>query len=62
MPRNGSLSSAIVLDTFRSIKEATDDFVVKNKLDIHCDDFLPRSDELAIAIFCNAFEELGYPN
>jgi len=58
---DGSLSSATVLDAFRSIKEATDDFVVKNKMDTYCDEFLPRSDELAIAIFCNAFEELGCP-
>lgn len=58
---DGSLSSATVLNTFRSIKEVTDDFVVKNKMETYCDEFTPRSDELAIAIFCNAFEELGCP-
>ena len=61
MPSNGPLSYTIVLDTFRSIKKAADDFVVKNKMDTYCDEFLPRSDELANAIFCNAFEELGCP-
>ena len=43
------------------MKEATDDLVVKNKMDSYCDGFLPRSDELAIVIFCNAFEGLEFP-
>ncbi|KAF2177292.1 methyltransferase domain-containing protein [Zopfia rhizophila CBS 207.26] len=58
---DGSLSSAAVLDAFRSMREATDNFVVKNKIETYCSEFIPRSDELAIAIFCNAFEELGCP-
>jgi SAM-dependent methyltransferase len=58
---DASLSSAAIWEAFRSIKEATDDFIVKNKMDTYCEEFLPRSDELAIAIFCNAFEELGCP-
>ena len=58
---DGSLSSATVLDAFRSMREATDDFIVKNKIDTYCSEFIPRSDELAIAVFCNAFEELGCP-
>ena len=61
MTLNRSPSSAIVLDRFldrfRSIKEATDDLVVKHKTDSYCDGFLPRSDELAIVIFCNAFKD-----
>lgn len=57
----GSLSSAAVLDAFRGMREATDDFILKNKIDTYCSEFIPRSDELAIAVFCNAFEELGCP-
>lgn len=58
---DGSLNPATVLDAFRSMREATDDFIVKNKIDTYCSEFIPRSDELAIAVFCNAFEELGCP-
>jgi hypothetical protein len=61
LEKDASISSAIVLDVFSSIKEATDDFVVKNKMEGYRDDFLPRSDELAIIISCNATKELGYP-
>jgi thioester reductase-like protein/acyl carrier protein/SAM-dependent methyltransferase len=55
------LNSATVLDAFRSIKEASDDFIVKNKFETYCAEFMPRSNELSIAIFCNAFEDLGCP-
>lgn len=58
---SSSLDSVTALDAFGTIKEATDDYVVRNKMDTYCKEFLPRSDELAIAIFCNAFEELGHP-
>lgn len=55
------LSQTTVLDAFRSIKEATDDFVLQNQFETYCEEFMPRSEELSIAIFCNAFEELGCP-
>ena len=55
------LDPKLVLDAFRYIKEASDDFIVKNKFDTYCAEFMPRSEELSIAIFCNAFEELGCP-
>ena len=56
-----SLSSNDVLNAFRSMKTTTDEFIVQNMIEDYCDDYLPKSDELAIAIFCNAFEELGCP-
>jgi 2-polyprenyl-3-methyl-5-hydroxy-6-metoxy-1,4-benzoquinol methylase len=61
MPSNkeNSLDSDTVLDAFLGVKERTDEFIVKNKLQTYYAEFVPRSDELAIAIFCNAFEELG---
>jgi acyl transferase domain-containing protein/acyl carrier protein/SAM-dependent methyltransferase len=55
------LDSTLVLDAFRYIKEASDDFIVKNKFETYCAEFMPRSEEVSIAIFCNAFEELGCP-
>jgi len=58
---DNSLDSDIVLDAFQEVKDSTDAFISKNKLQTYCADFLPRSDKLAIAIFCNAFEELGCP-
>lgn len=59
--KDNSLDSDLVLDAFQDIKSKTDDFIVKNKLQTYYADFVPRSDELAIAIFCNTFEELGCP-
>ncbi|CZR67901.1 uncharacterized protein PAC_17800 [Phialocephala subalpina] len=61
MPSNkeNSLDSDTVLDAFLGVKDRTDEFIVKNKLQTYYSEFVPRSDELAIAIFCNAFEELG---
>lgn len=56
-----SLDAEAVLDAFHDIKGATDKYVVKNNFDTYCAGFLPRATELAIAIFCNAFEELGCP-
>jgi SAM-dependent methyltransferase len=54
-----SLDSDTVLEAFNQVKDRTDAFIVKNKFQTYCTEFLPRSNELAIAIFCNAFEELG---
>ena len=56
-----ALNSATVLDAFRATRESIDDYIVKNKIDTYCSEFIPRTDELAIAVFCNAFEELGCP-
>ncbi|PTB66763.1 hypothetical protein BBK36DRAFT_1140539 [Trichoderma citrinoviride] len=56
-----ALDSDTVLDAFRDVKQATDDFIVNNHLDTYCDEFLPKSNKLAISIFCNVFEELGCP-
>lgn len=57
----GALESAIVLDAFRATRDSIDDYILKNKVDNYCSEFIPRTDELAIAVFCNAFEELGCP-
>lgn len=54
-----SLDADTVLEAFFSVKDSTDDFILKNNLQTYCAEFLLRSDELATAIFCNAFEELG---
>jgi 2-polyprenyl-3-methyl-5-hydroxy-6-metoxy-1,4-benzoquinol methylase len=59
--QDDSFNPATVLGAFRSIKEATDDFIVENEFETYCNEFMPRSNELSIAIFCNAFEELGCP-
>ena len=56
-----SLNAYAVLDAFSDIKDHTDEFIVANNLDTYSADFLPRSEDLAIAIFCNALEELGCP-
>ncbi|KAM0255271.1 hypothetical protein ACHAQJ_005926 [Trichoderma viride] len=58
---DNSLDSAAVLEAFRSMREMTDNFIVKNKIDTYCSEFIPRSDELAVAVFCNALDELGCP-
>jgi SAM-dependent methyltransferase len=58
---NASLDADIVLDAFQKMKSATDDYIVKNHFETFCSGFIPRASELAIAIFCNVFEELGCP-
>ncbi|KAK4243562.1 S-adenosyl-L-methionine-dependent methyltransferase [Corynascus novoguineensis] len=56
-----SLDAYAVLDAFSDIKNRTDQFIVANNLDSYSAEFLPRSEEIAVAIFCNALEELGCP-
>lgn len=56
-----SLDSYAVLDAFSDIKERTDQFICSNNLGTYSSEFLPRSEEIAIAIFCNALEYLGCP-
>ncbi|KAI0202676.1 methyltransferase domain-containing protein [Astrocystis sublimbata] len=53
------LDADSVLDAFQNAKDRTDESIRKNNMSTYCADFLPRADELAIAIFCNAFENLG---
>lgn len=59
--KNTSLDADTVLEAFQNIKSATDDYIVKNHFETFCSEFMPRASELAIAIFCNVFEELGCP-
>ncbi|KAE8365524.1 S-adenosyl-L-methionine-dependent methyltransferase [Aspergillus caelatus] len=54
-----SLDAYAILDAFSDIKGRTDEFIVTNNLDTYSAEFLPRSEEIAIAIFCNALEDLG---
>ncbi|RDW76206.1 hypothetical protein BP5796_07027 [Coleophoma crateriformis] len=54
-----SLNRASVLNAFQNIKDATDDIILKNNMDTYCEEYLPRSNELAIAIVSQAFEILG---
>lgn len=54
-----SLDAYAILDAFSDTKGRTDEFIVTNNLDTYSAEFLPRSEEIAIAIFCNALEELG---
>lgn len=56
-----SLDVYTILDAFSDIKARTDDFIVANNLATYSKDFLPRSEEIAVAIFCNALEDLGCP-
>ncbi|KAL7803485.1 S-adenosyl-L-methionine-dependent methyltransferase [Trichoderma aethiopicum] len=56
-----ALDSDVVLDAFRNVKQATDDFIVNNHLDTYCGEFLPKSNKIAISIFCTVLEELGCP-
>lgn len=58
-PTEGSLNRALVLNAFREIKDATDDIILKHGMDTYCEEYLPRSDELTVAIIIRAFEILG---
>ncbi|KAI0128341.1 methyltransferase domain-containing protein [Xylariales sp. AK1849] len=59
--KNASLDADTVLEAFQNIKSATDDYIVKNHFETFCADFLPKANQLAIAIFSTVFEELGCP-
>ncbi|ETS80419.1 hypothetical protein PFICI_07948 [Pestalotiopsis fici W106-1] len=59
--KNASLDADIVLEAFQNIKNATDNYILKNHMETFCSEFMPRASELAIAIFCNVFQELGCP-
>ena len=54
-----SLNRALILNAFRDIKDATDDIILKYNMDTYCEEYLPRSDELTVAIIVRAFEILG---
>ncbi|EFQ35386.1 methyltransferase domain-containing protein [Colletotrichum graminicola] len=56
-----SLDAYAVLDAFSDIKSRTDQSIAANNLDTYSSEFLPRSEDIAVAIFCNALEELGCP-
>ncbi|MCJ1224661.1 hypothetical protein MMC12_001306 [Toensbergia leucococca] len=48
-----------VVRAFEKIKEKTDDLLVRNGMDTYSEEFLVRTDELVIVVFCKAFEDLG---
>ncbi|KAK6063586.1 methyltransferase domain-containing protein [Seiridium cupressi] len=56
-----SLDAFAVLDAFSDTKSRIDQSIVANNLTTYSAQFLPRSEEIAVAIFCNALEELGCP-
>ncbi|OBT53233.1 hypothetical protein VE04_06888 [Pseudogymnoascus sp. 24MN13] len=56
-----SLDAYDVLDAFSDTKSRTDKSIVANNLDTYSAEFLPRAEEIAVGVFCNALEELGCP-
>ncbi|KAF2120206.1 methyltransferase domain-containing protein [Lophiotrema nucula] len=58
----GYLDPDTVLETFGDARDATDSYIGKSKLlNTYSAEWMPKSDQVAIAIFCNALEELGCP-
>lgn len=58
---HGFLDPKSVLDAFHHVKSATDNYISTSKLCTYSAEWMPKSDEISIAIFCNALEELGCP-
>lgn len=56
---DSSRTQALALNAFHSIKDATDDIILKNNMDTYCEEYIPRSNEPTIAIISQAFEILG---
>ncbi|KAF3012564.1 hypothetical protein E8E14_001900 [Neopestalotiopsis sp. 37M] len=54
-----SLDRTLVLNAFQSIKDATDNIIAEHNMDTYCEEYLPRSDELTVALVSQAFETLG---
>lgn len=53
------LDPNVILGAFRITRETIDDLIVRNKIDDYCSEFIPRTNELATAVFCDSFEKLG---
>nr|XP_023920382.1 citrinin polyketide synthase-like [Quercus suber]POF00347.1 non-reducing polyketide synthase azaa [Quercus suber] len=48
-------------NAFQAVKDSNEGLILKNDMATFCEEFIPRSDQLSIAIFCKALEELGCP-
>ncbi|KAJ4385202.1 hypothetical protein N0V93_010263 [Gnomoniopsis smithogilvyi] len=57
----GTLDRDSVLGAFQAAGVATDGYIRNGKLTSYSVEWMPQSDEVAIAVFCNALEELGCP-
>jgi len=54
------LDVEVVLDAFRDAKNETDNFIANvPSASTYASEFLPRSDEVSIAVLCSTFEKLG---
>lgn len=58
---HGALDGDSVLGAFQDARSATDGYISNGNLTTYSAEWMPKSDEVAIAIFCNALEELGCP-
>lgn len=53
------LPAAAILESFKAVKQATDQFIVKYKLAGYVDHVLPKLNELSVIHILDAFDELG---
>jgi acyl transferase domain-containing protein/acyl carrier protein/nucleoside-diphosphate-sugar epimerase/SAM-dependent methyltransferase len=60
-PNDDEIRPELVLEAFTKTKQATDRFIVEEKLENYVNQVLPASNELCIAYILDAFEELGCP-
>ncbi|OXV11593.1 hypothetical protein Egran_00646 [Elaphomyces granulatus] len=54
-----SLSAEIILEVFEESKQATDRYIIENKLGNYVNHVMPKSTELCVVHIIDAFEELG---
>ncbi|KAK7743244.1 Type I Iterative PKS [Cytospora paraplurivora] len=57
----GALDPVSVVGAFEAARSATDEYIANGKLNSYSAQWMLKSDEVSIAIFCNALEELGCP-
>ena len=53
------LPAAAILESFKAVKQATDQFIVKYKLAGYVDHVLPKLNELCVIHILDAFDEMG---
>lgn len=59
--RYGALDPDFVVEAFQAVRSDTDEYIGNSKLSTYSAEWMPKSDEVSLAIFCNALEELGCP-
>ena len=57
--RSSELPAGVILESFKQVKESTDQFIIDSKLSGYVDEVMPKLNELCVVHILDAFDELG---